>query len=106
MTKYETIWNEYGITIVGTLTFLTLLAMFFISVVLIRGGCKSQLNLREKGLLTELYWYIAENKSEHPVLYHGKDILQSILRGEFGVADRLLKYKNAVTILPTPKEEN
>ena len=51
------------------------------------------MNLREKGLLTELYWYIAENKSEHPVLYHGKDILQSILRGEFGVADRLLKHE-------------
>lgn len=51
------------------------------------------MNKKEKSLLTELYWYIERNKNEHPALYYSKDVLQSILKGEYSVADTLLKIK-------------
>ena len=51
------------------------------------------MNKQEKSLLTELYWIIEENKSEHHLLYYSKDILGSILRGEYGVAEKLIQRK-------------
>ena len=64
------------------------------------------MNKKEKSLLTELYWYIESNKSEHHALYYSKDVLQSILRGEFGIAKNLLKHKDSLIFVPPKQSES
>ena len=51
------------------------------------------MNKREKAILTRLYWLIAEYKNEHHVLYYSKDVLQSVLRKEYTIAENLVNNK-------------
>ena len=52
-----------------------------------------KMNKREKAILTRLYWLIAEYKNEHHVLYYSKDVLQSVLRKEYTIAENLVNNK-------------
>jgi len=51
------------------------------------------MNKHEKSLLTELYWIIEKNKNDHHILYYSKDILGSILRGKYGISEKLIQRK-------------
>jgi len=51
------------------------------------------MNKREKGLLTELYWITERYKNDYAVVYYIKNILGSILREEYGIAEKLIQRK-------------
>ena len=63
------------------------------------------MNKKERRLLEKLYWYIAENKNEHHVVYYCKDVLYSILKGEYKIAENLLKKKTPLTPFPPKQSE-
>ncbi len=51
------------------------------------------MNKKEREILIKLYWYIQENRNEHPVIYFSQDVLGSVLRKELGIAKRLIGLK-------------
>ena len=66
------------------------------------------MNKREKAILTRLYWLIAEYKNEHHVLYYSKDVLQSVLRKEYTIAENLVNNKivgESIIVPPKPLHE-
>lgn len=60
------------------------------------------MNKNERKLLTQLYWILQKDKNEHSTIYYCKDILQSIMKREYKIAENLLSYKITVP----PKELN
>jgi len=49
------------------------------------------MNKHEKELLTKLFWRLQRNKNEHHIIYNAQETLASILKGEYGIADKLLE---------------
>jgi len=62
------------------------------------------MNKKEKELLSELYWWLAEYKNEHHVIYFAKNILQSIIKGKLSVAEKLLMPKSVASFSVPSKQ--
>ena len=48
------------------------------------------MNKHEKELLTKLFWHLQRNKNEHLIIYSAQMTLSSIIKGEHGIARKLL----------------
>jgi len=48
------------------------------------------MNKQEKRLLTKLFWHLQRNKNTHHIIYSAQETLASILKKEYGIADKLL----------------
>jgi len=51
---------------------------------------RKTMNKHERQLIERLFWYLQHNKNEHRVIYNAKEILASIIRGEYSIATNLL----------------
>lgn len=48
------------------------------------------MNQTEKDILTKLHWYLQESKNEHYIIYNAKEVLQSVLKGQYSSAENLV----------------
>jgi len=55
------------------------------------------MNKQEREILERLFWYVQQHKNDHHILYTTKEILQSVLRGEYRIARDLIEVIIGVT---------
>ena len=55
------------------------------------------MNRREREILRRLLKEIAPRKGEHPLLITVRDVLFHLLRGELGIAERLVRLSEEIS---------
>ena len=63
------------------------------------------MNKKEKDLTQKLYWFMMNREMDNHDLYCSKEILKSIIRGEYGLAQNLLDVFDKPIIVSTRVSE-